>query len=256
MAQNGRANATDGTPTFEECEDPARTLWRDRQESTSGTQRQRRRVAADATLKNGCSTSLARTRPDVDTAVRVLASRFASPVERVPPAHGNELIQGVATRAQPVETMSPAGSNELIRGVATRVQLRHAEWVRSLHRAVEASTDPVTKILLKPALDLDPLGTALHVARMRPREVVLLPPHIRAAIWRFQDRADALGLFELLPRLHAVQRSLPPMCGVTHPTRARRSSPLSASTTSAVSAHHGARHNSASGTSRPNSMKK
>ena len=255
MAQNGRANAADGTPTFEECEDPARTLWRDRQESTSGTQRQRRRVAADATLNNGCSTSLARTRPDVDTAVRVLASRFASPVEKVPPAHGNELIQGVATRAQPVETMSPAGSNELIR---RRGNARSTEACRmgalassgggSFHGS--GHKDPAqTGSGLGPARDGSPCRC------MRPREVVLLPP--------ISGRPSGGSRTGQMPLACLSCPSTP--CRATQPSADVwcHSSNQSATQQPVICFDHissfstpWARHNSASGTSRPNSMKK
>ena len=142
---------------------------------------------------------------DLNAAVQVLTSQFAP----LPP-------HGVPSPA------SVLSSEVVLSSVARRVEAKHASWVRLLRQALEASTDPVTQVLLGPATSLDPLGTALHIARMQPREVVLLPLPLRSIVLRFQSRANELGVVELLPQLQAVQQRATQRHGTTEPTTQRR----------------------------------
>ena len=103
-------------------------------------------------------------RPDVDTAVRVLAARFASPVERVL-QHTAMSSSKRVTRAQPVEMMSQQAAQSPPR----RGNARSTEACRMgapLHRAVEAST---IRHKILPNRLWTWTRSGFHVARMRPR---------------------------------------------------------------------------------------
>lgn len=122
------------------------------------------------------------------------------------------------------------------------VDEKHAHWQAELKRALFKTECRLSRVLLRPATRLDALDTALYVSRIPLKEVLLLNDStIRKTILGFQQRANALGLLDNLPKLIAhtsdgtpedvastcIQQSLPgsPPHATINPDT-RRTSPL------------------------------
>ena len=103
------------------------------------------------------------------------------------------------------------------------VEQKHAQWQQHLRSMLAQSRCEATSYLLWPATYLDSVATAIHLTRLQPNQLLVMPRPLRKLVSRFQRRARQLGVAEVLPKI-AHARHVRRM----HDPRARQRGPPSA----------------------------